>query len=222
MTPLQLDGHACARCGREYGPGSTSAPDGYSTDGRQLFRCSAGRGCSSDPTEESLRLMHYRAEPLVFDPSCIYVQSKPSLFAKPAGLWVSVEGEQDWPAWCRDAGFAVDALALAYEVKLRESAHLRRISSAEAMDQFHEEFAVPTDLDPRHEPGLYESGIDWSAVAQRYDGLVIAPYIWSRRLGAPCSWYYVWDCASGCIWNLSAIKSVTATNVKSNIGGPTS
>lgn len=50
LTPLQLDGHACARCGREYGPGSTSQPAGYSDDGRQLFQCSDEWGCSALPS----------------------------------------------------------------------------------------------------------------------------------------------------------------------------
>lgn len=52
MTPLQLEGHACKWCGRELGPGSISAPSGYSGDGRQLFVCSEGWGCSAEPTEE--------------------------------------------------------------------------------------------------------------------------------------------------------------------------
>ncbi|MFG1794183.1 hypothetical protein [Nocardia sp. NPDC049149] len=52
MTPLQLEGHACIRCGRAFIPGSTSAPDGYSDDGRQLFACSAGWGCSAELPEE--------------------------------------------------------------------------------------------------------------------------------------------------------------------------
>ncbi|WP_280186152.1 MULTISPECIES: hypothetical protein [Nocardia] len=43
----QLEGHACVRCGREYGPGSFSAPAGYSADGRQLFVCSDLWGCSA-------------------------------------------------------------------------------------------------------------------------------------------------------------------------------
>jgi hypothetical protein len=64
--------------------------------------------------------------------------------------------------------------------------------------------------------------IDWPKVSERYDGVVIAPYVWSLRMGdyemiegrmrktpdsAISDWYYPWDCASGCIWKASAIKA---------------
>ncbi|MBF6298033.1 hypothetical protein IU459_10790 [Nocardia amamiensis] len=47
LNPLQLDGHACVRCGREYGPGSISAPVDYTESGRQLFACADNWGCSA-------------------------------------------------------------------------------------------------------------------------------------------------------------------------------
>lgn len=46
--------------------------------------------------------------------------------------------------------------------------------------------------------------IDWSAVAAQYGGILIAPYQWKRRL--ELTWYYGWDCASGCAWDLSLIE----------------
>ena len=46
--------------------------------------------------------------------------------------------------------------------------------------------------------------IDWPKVAERYDGIIIAPYQWSRRLDGPM-WYYGWDCASGCVWRARAV-----------------
>lgn len=55
------DGLACARCGHQFGPGSASAPDGFSADGRQLFVCAASWGCMSS-TEPSHLRMEGRAE----------------------------------------------------------------------------------------------------------------------------------------------------------------
>ena len=48
--------------------------------------------------------------------------------------------------------------------------------------------------------------IAWEKVAAKYDGLIITPYIWQRRM--ELNWYYTWDCASGCIWNVRAIKDI--------------
>ena len=42
--------------------------------------------------------------------------------------------------------------------------------------------------------------IDWEAALADWDGELIAPYMWSRRL--EYMWYYGWDCASGGTWNL--------------------
>lgn len=56
-------------------------------------------------------------------------------------------------------------------------------------------------------PGMprYEY-IDWASVCRAYQGIVISPYFWSRRMGP--MWYYSWDCASGVIWDADAIESV--------------
>jgi hypothetical protein len=41
--------------------------------------------------------------------------------------------------------------------------------------------------------------------AEGWDGLEIAPYLHRMRLSS-FSWYYTWDCASGCIWNASRVS----------------
>jgi hypothetical protein len=51
FTDQQLDGFACARCGRDFGPGSTSTPDRSNRLG--MFVCSDGFGCSGDDSAES-------------------------------------------------------------------------------------------------------------------------------------------------------------------------
>ena len=51
--------------------------------------------------------------------------------------------------------------------------------------------------------------IDWNRVAKKYQGIIITPYIWERRLTTTCTWYYGWDVASGCIWDNKAIKEIT-------------
>lgn len=158
---------------------------------------------------ESLRLLHYRAQPGDFDRTRTYTQPPISGHGKPDGYWVSVAGEDDWPAWCTNGMNAPQRLAVAYEVRLSASANIRLVTSVAEIDAFHHEFAAASDFDRRYGYGPNWWGIDWASVTEHYDGIIIAPYLWARRLGETCGWYYTWDCASGCIWNLSAIESVT-------------
>ena len=61
--------------------------------------------------------------------------------------------------------------------------------------------------------------INWRAVAGDYAGLIITPYQWSRRL-EPYSWYYGWDCASGCIWDPSAITDIKLIEIDHEVARP--
>lgn len=157
------------------------------------------------------RLMHYQAKPVTFDPNRQYEQivKGRGQYTKPQGFWVSVEGQYDWPTWCRDEEVLTESLTTAHEVCLTDAANVLLITSADEIDQFHGEFAAASEFDRKYGYGPECWGIDWTSVAERYDGILITPYLWSRRFNGNCGWYYGWDCASGCIWNLSAIESVT-------------
>ncbi len=167
-------------------------------------------------------LEHYASARFDFDHNLVYLQAQPSFHRKPIGLWVSVKGEDDWPWWCGENEFYPDGLAYVYEVRLCPQANIHHISTAEGLLDFHQRYAVQTDYERRMEEmypgsryGLTEEflrhqwPIDWREVVQSYDGLIIAPYLWSQRLGGP-HWYYGWDCASGCIWTpaVIAIKEI--------------
>jgi len=156
------------------------------------------------------RLMHYQAKPIIFDSSRRYEQAeKRATYTKPKGFWVSVDGEYGWPEWCRAEEYGTDSLVVAHEVRLTGSANVRRVTSVQEIDQFHNEFAAPTASDIKSGCEVWLWGIEWPRVARLYDGIIITPYLWERRYAGDTSWYYGWDCASGCIWNLTAIESVT-------------
>lgn len=123
---------------------------------------------------------------------------------KPNGLWVSVG--DDWDRWCRgeDLTWTVDVPV--HSVTLTDDAadHLLILNSESAVRD------MPTVQAHR---GLRCEYIDWPTLASQYGGIVIAPYQWGARLDV--MWYYGWDCASGCIWDLALIASVDEMTVAS-------
>lgn len=156
-------------------------------------------------------LMHYAERAITFDRSRSYEQREPYETGKPDGLWVSVPGEDDWPTWCHDSEYGDEDLAVAHHVELNPTANILYVATADDLDKFHTNYST--------EGAAWASGIgddewrfrqrpiDWRLVAKDHDGIIIAPYQWSRRLMGPF-WYYGWDCASGCIWSTAAIKSI--------------
>ena len=128
-------------------------------------------------------------------------------FAKPRGLWLSVEGDMDWHEWCVSEHFRDIEKQVCHEVVLKPKANILTLKSAEDLRVFTHFFAEIFSWGPGLATRWVEFKIRWDIVAKHYDGIIIAPYIWSERLG-DLSWYYPWDCASGCIWNPRAIKEI--------------
>ena len=113
---------------------------------------------------------------------------------KPNGFWLSVG--DDWKRWCEENNFSLANLAYRHRVVLCPGANILRLSGPREIDRFTKEY----------DRGLMR--IDWPLVARRYAGIIIAPYCWSRRCHFGTRWYYAWDCASGCIWDPSAVDSL--------------
>lgn len=108
---------------------------------------------------------------------------------KPVGFWWGVGNA--WMKWCETEQWRVGGHVYMLDI---DDTRLCRISGYKKFDAFHERFRAP----------LYSSGgqyyINWPAVAEEWDGIEIAPYLWQRRLGHETRWYYGWDCASGVTW----------------------
>lgn len=121
---------------------------------------------------------------------------------KPRGLWVSVDGPDDWPSWCASEQFRDTDSQNRFRVTLADDANILVIATAAELDAFDAEYGDAVN-------GL--ELIEWTLVAARWQGIIIAPYQWARRNGK--LWYYGWDCASGCIWDASAIASVEPVEV---------
>lgn len=143
-----------------------------------------------------------------FDRDREYTQGPLFLITKPDGFWISVVGICDWaakspyPEW----------LEYSYDVRLSATANLIRITTLAELEVFHAEYSRSSSLDiVFNRFGDPDPGIDWERVVERCDGIICAPFLGFTKH----SWYNIWDCASGCIWNLSAIESVTPIREKS-------
>jgi hypothetical protein len=130
-------------------------------------------------------------------------------FDKPDGLWLSV-GES-WKIWCDEADFGKERLAFVHDVFLTEAAKILHVANAADLDFFTDRFsAVTLDFLPDM------ISINWKFVAEHYQGVIISPYIYERRLHPKTRWYYGWDCASGCIWDASAVRGIMLRDGKTS------
>ena len=151
-----------------------------------------------------VKLLHYSAESFKFNPSRRYGDGDD--LHKPSGLWLSVEGDNDWKSWCENESFVLNALTYVSEVTLKSNANVLLIDTLDKLDNFNADFGIPNRLIS------WDMPISWGRVRAAYDGIIIAPYQFDRR--HTLMWYYTWDCASGVIWNLSAVDCVTALSRK--------
>lgn len=142
-------------------------------------------------------LLHYSAKPFG-GPVHSEKQESAGGF-KPRGFWLSV-GDA-WVEWCRGEDWNLGCIVHVARITLSPSANILRLASQDDLDRFTEKYGEQDGrLSFRH------INIRWDRVAEKYDGIIISPYVWERRL--ELMWYYGWDCASGCIWNADAIQSV--------------
>lgn len=147
----------------------------------------------------ALDLRHYAPGPVDLDRSRTYRQREPeSSYNKPRGFWVSVKGPVDWPTWCLEEGFALDR-QVEHTVRLAAGAQILRLETVDSLVEFTRQYGVKSSFGPG-------TSIHWARVVEEFDGVIIAPYQWACRLSL--DWYYGWDVASGCIWDLAAIESV--------------
>lgn len=157
-----------------------------------------------------MRLIHYSASPLIEVHSVSQGVGKGATRGtKPNGLWVSVEGDDDWPSWCRSENFALNSLANETEVVLRPDAQVLIVSGGDDLRAFHDAYATTHPMfDEGWSSYAKRKVIDWKRVADEHSGVIIAPYVWEWRLDLNLNWYSGWDCASGCIWDHTAISEL--------------
>lgn len=157
-----------------------------------------GHGCP-DRLGSFMRLVHF-SKSNTLDLRSADQPTAPHM--KPNGLWVSVESADDaWSKWCEAEDWGLGSHE--FTIEPTTDANILYLRTAADIQAFTTQFSI------KLEGCKFAMFIDWIAVANKYDGIIITPYQWSMRMNSDASWYYGWDCASGCIWNASAMKVET-------------
>lgn len=148
---------------------------------------------------------------------------------KPNGFWYDLEGE--WVSWCSSGyrfGYYYYALDLDFS-KILTIKNLKQFKKFEDeykirpfihrwMDAIYEKFQQEKDRTPEMErfieamgtlnrpDGLHHNDFDikWACVAEKHAGIEIP--LFQRSLES--KWYDTWDCSSGVVWDISAIKGI--------------
>lgn len=152
-----------------------------------------------------MQLMHYSSDWIFQLEDREYVQP---LEDKPRGFWIEAPSSPTdllWKDFAWENG--IRSVDCAHRVQLATDSNLIIISYREEMADFSGIYGVRTE---KRYGNLVvrRTEIDWAAVAQRYQGIIISPYL--RGAGEIFDWYRYWDVASGCVWDLNVIKSIEA------------
>ena len=128
---------------------------------------------------------------------------------KPEGLWYECQdgSSETWKEFCR-TGLTGGASRYdsSYNVILNDY-EILFIPDEHHFEKFYEMYSTNPPYDPDGTKG-FDKMIDWPKVAEHYAGIEICPYLQSKRMDDDSDWYYPWDVASGCVWDLSGIKEL--------------
>jgi hypothetical protein len=145
------------------------------------------------------KLTHHAPPDWSYDPARTYPQERN--WCKPKGLWLSVDG--DWERWCR-SDWTWHENQVNVEFDLIDPDAVLILDCVDDIDYFDEHY-VTRNMTGNGSLSRYR--INWEPLTTKWAGIMIAPYQWQRRLdGAASEWYYGWDVASACIWNLDVLK----------------
>ena len=121
--------------------------------------------------------------------------------AKPVGIWYSYYGS--WYKFIIDNNMNEELHDNIYKINikkdkltninLKDKDKILLINNVKDFDKFTKKYKTKNKL------------INWKDVANDFGGIEIAPYFSEKRF---TYWYYPWDVASGCIWNLDIIKNI--------------
>lgn len=147
-------------------------------------------------------LEHHSETPGPIDPALVREGCR--RLDKPTGLWASVPGPHDWPAYL--SGNGIPQRPYRIRIDIVPDARLLVLADPEAVLTFGSEYGLGEAWGTGFPPG---HAIDWERVEAKWQGIVIAPFQTTLRRDPRCRWYFGWDCACACIWDADAILRTT-------------
>lgn len=132
-----------------------------------------------------------------------------TLGSKPVGLWYA--NGTEWLEFLKyEMPDYMEKINHIYKIKPNYSSGgiyasgggVLKLSTAKDVLDFTSQYGVD-----RYRTGSIDY-IDWSLVANDWDGIEIIPYQRSLRMGNETSWYYTWDIGSGCIWSPFGVSNL--------------
>lgn len=151
-------------------------------------------------------LYHYSSQPI----EDVWPDATQAVRPKPRGLWVSVGTA--WADWCRAESFGLERLTHRHEITLTDSPNILYCNTINDLRRLNIQFSAYQDP-------LQGLALDWPAIAQRYAGIIIVPWIRRAAVDTRLAWYAGWDCASGCIWSSAAIARIDRFPPEEPCGG---
>lgn len=118
---------------------------------------------------------------------------------KPSGLWYSCY--ESWEKWCSgEEPSWLNGQRYSVEIDTKNMLVVRDLVA------FTEKYAIYNSLTSGDCDLLKYRYVDWAEIAKVHSGIEIPRYHWRHR--HDLFWYYGWNCASGCIWDTSIVKSM--------------
>lgn len=129
------------------------------------------------------------------------------LARKPAGFWLTDESQENsWSAYLDVAGKGNRPYHRRdFEIDLFD---VRVIRTEDQMCGFNLEYATVSVSRMNQTRICSQPLVDWPRVAQSYKGVIITPYQRTVMEQDAFRWYAGWDCASGCVWDLTCMRPV--------------
>ena len=121
---------------------------------------------------------------------------------KPEGFWYGVG--DGWLRFLQQGGAPIRKLYARHVHALRlDLTRVARLTTVAEVRAFHEKYR------DQHAHDAYSKIVlDWRKVERDFAGIEIAPYQYALRFDHKVFWYYPWDVASGCLWDVDVIKRV--------------
>ncbi len=115
---------------------------------------------------------------------------------KPKGMWLSTIGTDDnWRSWLKynEMFCHNERYWKQFDVDMK---NILCITNDDEFIKFDKKYVIYKSK--------YQSKVIWDDIYKQYDGIAIIPHFSEFHLTH--DWYYMWDCASVCIWNLDVVS----------------